>query len=132
MATMTNPQLAITTDRAHDRAMVTVSCELEFTEFEVNAMNMLGLRYSLRCELLDMDMLYEPAAAHFGVLEFPRAGRDATLHEHAELAAEASMHGLHRFVFGKDTLVAELTLRNEETGVATIRRSEVVRVDLAA
>ena len=42
------------------------------------------------------------------------------------------MHVLHLFAFGKDSLVARLTLRNEETGVATVRRSDVVRVDLAA
>jgi hypothetical protein len=131
VATIKNPQLAIATDRAHDKATVTVVCDVEFTEFEVNAMNLLGLRYSLQCELLDMDMLYERAAVHFRELEFPAIGSAATTHERAELEAEAAMHVLHRFVLGKDSLVAELTLRNEETGVATARRSDVVRVDLA-
>ncbi|SRR6266566_7261028 len=131
MAIMKNPQLAIATDRAQDKATVTVVCDVEFTEFEVNAMNLLGLRYSLHCELLDMDMLYVPADVPFRELEFPAIGRAAVMHERAELEAEAAMRVLHRFIFGKDSLVAELTLRNEETGVATISRSDVVRVDLA-
>ncbi len=132
MARITNAQLAIATDRAHDSATITVSCDLEFTDFEVNAMHLLGLRYTLKCELLDMDMLYVRGAVPFPVVDFPRDGRAALVHEHVELHTEAAMHVLHRFVFGKDPLVAELTLRDEETGEATIRRSDVLHVDLAA
>jgi hypothetical protein len=132
VATIKNPQLAIATDRAHDEATVTVVCDVEFTEFEVNAMNLLGLRYSLHCELLDMDMLYERAEVPFRELQFPVIGRAATMHERVELEAQAAMHVLHRFIFGKDSLVAELTLRNDETGDPSMRRSDVVRVDLAA
>ena len=87
------PQLKITTDPAQDRATVTVRCDAEFMEFEVNAMNLLEVRYSLHCELLDVDIFYEPAAVLFQGLEFPRAGRRETMHEHAEFVTEAAMHG---------------------------------------
>src|SRR5262245_25921462 len=46
-------------------ARIDVSCDAHFTEFEVNEMNMLGLRYSLDCSLLDMDMLYPDTVARF-------------------------------------------------------------------
>ena len=42
------------------------------------------------------------------------------------------MSDLHWYIFGKDTLVAQLTLRNEETGIETVNHSDVMRVDLAA
>ncbi|SRR6266566_1909489 len=58
MASIKHPQPAITLDRPHDNATIVLSCDVEFTEFEVNAMNMLGVRYTLQCHLLDMDMLY--------------------------------------------------------------------------
>jgi hypothetical protein len=79
-----------------------------------------------------MDMLYEPAEVPFHKVEFPPIGRTARTQERVELQAEAAMHVLHRFVFGKDSLVAELTLRNQETGEETIERSSVLRVNLAA
>ena len=132
MATIKDPRLSIATDPGHDMATVTVACEVEFTEFEVTAMTQLGLRYWLHCELLDMDMLYERDAVPFREVVFPVMGRTTTIHDRVDLEADAPMHVLHRFVFGEDRLTAELTLRNEETGQATIRRSEVVRVDLAA
>ena len=124
--------MTVTTDRAHDQVTIVVSCDVEFTDFEVNTMNMLGVRYSLRCSLLDMDMLYAEADVHFAEQEFPRRPAATVKHEHAEFQVVATMHHLHRFIFGKDTLVGELVLRNEQTGVATVKRTEVVQVNLAA
>jgi hypothetical protein len=131
VATIHKPQLVISTDRPHDQATVTLSSDVEFTEVEVNAMNVLGLRYTLHCELLDMDMLYEPADVPFGETRFPSVGRTAKANEHVELEASAPMHVLHRFVFGKDSLLAELTLCNEETGAVTTARSNVLHINLA-
>jgi len=42
------------------------------------------------------------------------------------------MTDLNERLFGKDTLVAELTLKNEETGEQVVERTEEVSVDLAA
>ena len=132
MASIKHPQLAVTTDRPHNRATIAVTCEVEFTDFEVNAMNMLGVRYSLQCHLLDMEMLYPNAVVAFDRQEFPRFPGGANTHEHAVFATDAAMSDLHWYVFGKDTLVAELTLKNEATGSETVKRSDVLQADLTA
>src|SRR5258708_5099657 len=132
MASIKHPQLAITTDRPHDKATIVVSCDVEFSEFEVNAMNMLGLQYTLRCHLLDMDMVYPDSVVAFDRQEFPRVPGGANTHELVTFETDAAMSALHWYVFGKDTLVAQLTLRNEETGVEALQHSDVIRVDLAA
>src|SRR5262249_52647954 len=49
MASINNHGLTVTTNRPDDRASVIVSCDIEFTEVEVNAMNLLGLRHTLTC-----------------------------------------------------------------------------------
>jgi hypothetical protein len=74
MASRTNPQLTITTDRAQNKATVVAECELEFTQFEVKAMTRLGLRYLLRCELLNMEMLYPESAPRATVQPAQLAG----------------------------------------------------------
>jgi hypothetical protein len=132
MASIKHPQLAITTDRPHDKATIVVSCDVEFNEFEVNAMNMLGVRYTLQCHLLDMDMLYPDSVVAFDRQEFPRVPGGANTRELTTFEADATMSDLHWYVFGKDTLVARLTLKNEEAGVETVKHSDVMRVDLAA
>ena len=48
VASINNAELAITTDRPQDRATLVVSCDVNFTEVEVNAMDILGLRYTLQ------------------------------------------------------------------------------------
>jgi len=132
MASITNPQLTITTDRAQKSATVMVECDLEFTEFEVNAMARLGLRYLLRCQLLNMEMLYPVSVAAFVWQEFPRSAGEARPREHAMFQTVGSTSDLHLYLFGKDSLVAELTLKNEETGAEELTRTPVVMVDLAA
>ena len=132
MATIINPTLALSADRLHDRASIAVSCDVEFTEFEVNAMNMLGVRYTIQCHLLDMDMLYPDSVVAFDRQEFPRVPGGASTRELTTFETVAAMSALHWYVFGKDTLVARLTLKNEETGIETVKHSDVMRVDLAA
>jgi hypothetical protein len=131
MAIIKDPQLEVVTDRGLDRATVIVRCDVEFSDFEVNAMNRLGLQYTLECQLLDMDMLYEDGTVPFIPQVFPSAAGTAQPRELAVFKTQASMRALHRFIFGKDPLAAELTLRNLETGDSSIRRSPDVRVDLA-
>lgn len=132
MASIKHPQLAITADRSRDTATIVVSCDVEFTEFEVNAMNMLGVRYTLQCHLLDMDMLYPDSVVAFDRHEFPRVPGGANTSEITTFEAAARMRDLHWYVFGKDTLVARLTLRNQETGIETVQHSDVIQIDLAA
>ena len=81
MGSIKHPQLAITADRPHNNATIVVSCDVEFTEFEVNAMNMLGVRYTLECHLLDMDMLYPDTVVAFDRQQFPRVPGGANTHE---------------------------------------------------
>jgi hypothetical protein len=65
MASISNAQLAITTDPLHERASISVSCDVEFTNVEVNAMNLLGLRSRLECQLVNKDLwLLKPQAPH--------------------------------------------------------------------
>jgi len=132
MAAIHSPRLAITTDRLQDRATIVVACDLDFTEFEVNAMNILGLRYTLRCDLLDLGALYDHTQVSFDNQAFPRVPGQAAAHEHAEFETQAAMHDLHTYVFGNDALEAQFTLTNEDTGAVITRRSQVVQVDLAA
>ena len=49
MARINNVSFAIDADHLHDRASISVSCDIEFTDVEVNAINMLGLRYRVQC-----------------------------------------------------------------------------------
>ena len=132
MATITNPHLAITTDRSHDAAIVVVSCDVAFTTFEVNSMNKLGLRYSLRCELLDMDLLYPDTVIKFEEAELPHTCGEAEHLEHVEFTSAAKMSSMHLYVFGKDPLYARFALINCETGAEVIEHSPTVWVDLAA
>ena len=90
------------------------------------------MRYTLRCHLLDMDMLYPDSMVAFDRQELPRVPGGANTRELAAFETDAAMSDLHWYVFGKDTLVARLTLRNEETGVETVKHSDVIKVDLAA
>jgi hypothetical protein len=111
---------------------VVVECELEFKQFEANAMTRLGLRYLLRCELLNMEMLYPVSVAGFVSQEFPRSPGEARAHEHVVLETVSPRRELHLYIFGKDSLGAQLTLKNEETGAEELSRTPVVMVDLAA
>jgi hypothetical protein len=131
MASIHDVELTVNTNRPEDEATITVTCNVEFTEFEVNAMTLLGLRYTLRCQLLDMDMLYAPTVAMFVQQHFPRVVRDTVnRREHVVFETHTPMHDLHVYVFGKDTLLAEVTLTNEETGAEVAARSRALALDL--
>jgi hypothetical protein len=132
VASITNPQLAIATDPVQNKALITVSCDVEFTAFEVNAMTQLGLSYSLECDLLNMEMAYPQSVVNFVGQEFPRIPGQGQSHDHATFEAITAMNALHMYIFGRDTLVAELTLKNEESGATTVKRTPSVSVNLAA
>lgn len=130
MATITNPRLVVTTDRSHDAATVVVSCDIAFTTFEVTSMNELRLRYSLRCDLLDMDLLYPDTVVRFEEVQLPR--REARQIEHVEFTSDAKMSSMHMYALGKDPLCGRLVLTNCETGAEVVAHSPTVLVDLAA
>jgi len=125
-------QLAVTTDRPLDRAGVVVNCDLEFTEVEVNAMNVLGLQYELSCRVLDKHLLDEDPVVTYHPQQFPIVPGAALRYEHAVFDTVTEMGQMHQRVLGKDQLVAELRLKNTETGTEDVKRSDVIGMDLAA
>jgi hypothetical protein len=132
MPSIKNPELTVTTNRPVDRAAVLVSCDLEFTDVEVNAMNLLGLQYTLSCEVINKDLLDEDPVVTYHNLTFPRVANDARRYEHVIFDSYEAMELLHDRLIGKDKLRAKLTLRNEETHEEVTARTEVIAVDLAA
>jgi len=132
MATIKNPELTVTTNRPDDRANILVNCDIEFTEVEVNAMNLLGLQYTLACQILNKDMLEEDPVYTYPMITFPRAAGAGSRYEHALFDTYEAMETLHDRLIGKDKLVAKLTLTNEETNAEVSVRTETIAVDLAA
>jgi hypothetical protein len=132
MAEINNPQLTVTTHRPQARATVVVSCDLEFTEVEVNAMNLLGMQYTLTCQVLNKDLFDEDPVITYQEQTFPRLSGDAHRNEHAVFETFEAMELLHERLIGKDRLVAQLKLTNEETKAEVTNRTEVIELDLAA
>ena len=131
MPAITNVVLTISTDTALDRARVVVNCDVELTQVEVNAMNILGLQYELSCRVLDKDALDNYPVVTFHNQVFPTVPAAGVTNEHALFDTVAVMTDLHEHVFGEDQLVAELTLTNTETGTQNVRRGDVIAVNLA-
>jgi len=132
MPSIINPELTITTDRPADRAAVRVRCDLHFTEVEVNAMNLLGLTYTLSSRILNEYVLDDDPVVVYESQTFPRVPRAARAHEEALFYTYVPMENLHERLLGKDKLIGELTLRNDETGEETVRRTDELAIDLAA
>src|SRR6266568_1223197 len=128
-------ELTIVPDRSQNRANVAVSCGVEFSEFEVNAMNMLGLRYKLDCRILEADIYMLPKqdpVVTFHHQDFPRPMGGVERYEQAKFETVVALSDLREHDFGKDKLIAELKLQDEETGGWVVGRSQVVAIDLAA
>lgn len=120
------------TDRPQDQATLVVACDVHFTDVEVNAMNILGLRSTLRCEVINnKELIDEYPVASFRHQSFPRVQGDAREYEHAVFETSLPMGNLHERLIGKDKLVAQLKLKNEETGEQEVKRTEIIAVDLA-
>jgi hypothetical protein len=132
MATIIDPQLSIEQDRQAKMAKVKVTCGLEFTEFEVNSMKLLGITYTLECHLLNMEMLYPETVINFNLQQYPRVRDEAKAYEEPVFEAVAPTKELHLYLFGKDSLLAELRLSNEDMGTLSVKRSPTTLVDLAA
>ena len=132
MPSIKHAELSITTDRPQNRATVVVSADIEFTEVEVNAMDLLGLRYTLNCQVLNKYLIDDDPMLTFHSHSYPRVELGARRYEHAFFEITVDMDSLHERLIGKDNLVAELRLKNQETGQEDIARTDAVAVDLAA
>ena len=132
MATVNTVELQVTTDRSRETATMVVRCEVEFSDFEVNSMNQLGLRYNLQCQLQDLDMPYADPVHRFDWQHFPRVPGGTMRHEHVLFEAILATSSLHVHILGRDGLFARATLTNEETGAEVTRRSKFVALDIAA
>lgn len=132
MPSLKHAELTVMTDRPQDRATLGVSCDIHFTDVEVNAMNILGLRYTLHCEVINKELIDEYPVVSFRHQSFPRVRGEARDYDHAMFETTVPMGNLHERLIGKDKLVAQLKLKNEETGEQQVKRSQVIAVDLAA
>jgi hypothetical protein len=131
MPTISNAQLNVITHRPEDQASVSVTCDIAFTEVEVNAMNLLGLQYTLQCRVINKDVLDDYPVVTYPDITFPRGAVQAERYDRAIFADATPMNNLHERLIGKDKLVAELKLKNTETGEEVTLRTEIVDVDLA-
>jgi hypothetical protein len=126
MSKINNPELTITTNPMHNGASVVATCDVDLSNFELNAMQLLDLRYTLECRVLNRDLQYEQTVLVYDPQSVPADVR-AT---HMVFEAVTAMSDLHQHVFTRDQLIAEFTLTNGETGAQEIARSEVLTADL--
>jgi hypothetical protein len=77
-------------------------------------------------------MLYPESVVLFTGQEYPGRPGEPRAQEHARFDAATALNALHVYIFGKDSLVAQLTLKNVESGATTVKRTPVVSLDLAA
>lgn len=132
MASIENPTLVVSADRLHDRASISVSCDVNFTDVEVNAMQLLGLRYHVQCEVIDKDLWDVQPVAIFDDWTLPRPTEmTASKHEHVVFNTDRPMSDLHTHFLTHDQLQAEVKLLNDETGEEVVARTDFVAVDLA-
>jgi hypothetical protein len=130
VASIEHPLLQVSTNPFQNQATVIASCDVEFSDFEVNAMNVLGLRYTVECRVLNKDLQYEDTVLRYNRQDLPRDTQRARHSEHIVFETGAVMSDLHEHVFTRDQLVAEFTLTDHETEAAQVRRSAVLTVDL--
>jgi hypothetical protein len=132
MPKILDPQLFIQVDKAAAMATVKVTCGVEFTEFEVRSMNLLGMQYTLDCHLLNMEMLYPETVINFVPQQYPRVRDGATGYVEPVFEAVAPTKDLHLYIFGKDSILAELTMTNQDLETVSVKRTPTMLVDLAA
>lgn len=125
--------LDVTIDQPSNEMTLIVNCDVEFTDVEVNAMDVLGLRYTLTCGIYDDQLLNDRPVLVFGNQRLPRVEGAATCDAQARFALTLPMDALRGRMLGRENLVARVTLTNDETGAETVGpESEHISVDLAA
>ena len=129
MASIHRPKLTVAPNRLENTARVLATCGVEFTDFEANAMKMLGLRFEVKCAVVNKDLQYETT-----VLTYEPQWLDYHAAEGATVVFEkvTSMSDMHQHLFTRDELFAVFTIENGETGDQYTRRTEVVAVNLVA
>ncbi len=132
MATIHPPTLTIAPDEALDRATVRVESNVQFTDFEVNAMNKLGLGYTLQCRVINKDLWYESTVLVLDEVVLPRIAGAAAASEAVVCETVVALDALREHMFTRDELLAEVSLVDTETGAEQVVRSEMLSVDLAA
>jgi hypothetical protein len=131
---MDNSRLTIDTDRLHDRVTIVVHSDVNFNDSEVEAINLLGLHYTLSCQIVSVDRWDKRLVAILDDLNFPTdAELTVSNREHALLSSDRPMADLHTPFMANDNLQAQLSLRNDTTG-ETVSESltPLVTVNLAA
>jgi len=129
--TINNPELNIATDPLNNQSTISVTAEVQFTEFEVNAMNILGLSYTLHCRVFDKDLWDVEPVAILDDQVFPReTGAPVSSNEHVLFETVRATSDLRTHLFSKDQLLAKLELENEETGDQVVNQTRVVAKDL--
>src|SRR5215470_14648529 len=94
MSTTHRPKLTVTPDEALDRATVRVLCNVQFTDFEINAMNELGAAYTLSCRVINKDLWYETTGLAFDDVVLPRIAGTAAASEDIVLEAVVPLDAL--------------------------------------
>lgn len=130
MATITRPELSVSTNLFHNRATLAASCVVAFTEPEVTAINQFGAWYRVECQILNKDIRFEDTVYRFEEHLIPRLARSASANELVEFRADAAMSDLHEHIMTPDQLVAQFTLTDHETGAQDSKRSDDVLVSL--
>ena len=131
MPTIHDLKLEVLTDPLHDGAILRVSCEVTFTNFEVKATEKLKLRYRAQCRVYAKDLWYAEPVAVLDDQELPQPLESrVSATEHLEFSSVRERSNLHIHLFTEDQLFAEVTLQNEQTGETIVSRSESFAVDL--
>jgi len=103
MATIDNTHLAISTGPLSNRASVSVTCEVVFTDVEVNAMNLLGLGYTLQCQSSKKTSGYGRQSRRWTSGPFPRLLETRISNtEHVAFNTDRLMSALHRHLLNND------------------------------
>src|SRR6478672_967775 len=111
MATIVNPRLAVSVDRLHDRARISVSCDVDFTDVELNAIQLLGLSYHVQCQIFDKDLWEVKPVAILDDWTLPRPTEmTVSKPEHVVFNTDRAMADLHTHLLSNDQLQAELKL----------------------
>lgn len=84
-------------------------------DVEVNAMNILGLRYVLNCRGPNKYLLDEQPVITYVKRLFPPMRGEARRYGHVIVDLWSPMDESRERLLGKDKLVSELALRNDET-----------------
>jgi len=130
MATIDDPRLSIATDPLLNQATVTAKCEVHFTEFEVRSMQLLGLRYTLECRVLNKDLQWQDTVLQYDTVELPGDTSSIQTIEPVTFETVAVMSNLHEHVVTDDQFIAEFTLTDQETHATQVERAPILTVAL--